>query len=310
MPTRTFPSFEAMFAAHLHADLRGMVLGRDSKPWVMTQLVLNSLTVQWGHPGAGVATQGATPPAGITFYLPTQSPLGFSGNGHHFDEFSLMINRPGDEFYIVNASSMPWFSAYIPYETLAGVGNEATTPVPSIHGVVQLPLPRIERFRSFIGQFGDAAQRVATDFESAAARKSAEQKMVSEIRDLLAVPHQVEPTFGRHAVPRRKIIRMSMDFVEQHEGEYLSVEQLAAAAGVSERTLRDAFQHYFGLAPVRFLNRRTLHQVRRALKEADPSKATVTEIATQFGVWQLGRFARDYRCLFGELPSETLHRLS
>jgi AraC family ethanolamine operon transcriptional activator len=87
------------------------------------------------------------------------------------------------------------------------------------------------------------------------------------------------------------------------------VEQLAAAAGVSERTLRDAFQHYFGLAPLRYLNRRTLHQVRSALKAADPSAATVTSIATKFGVWELGRFARDYRVLFGELPSQTLRNL-
>ena len=121
-----------------------------------------------------------------------------------------------------------------------------------------------------------------------------------------AVPVEAEHTLGRHPVPRAQIIRRSMDFADQNEGEYVSVEQLASAAGVSERTLRDAFHRYFGVGPVRYLNRRTLHQVRRALKAADPSVATVTEIATQFGVWELGRFARDYRLLFGELPSETL----
>jgi AraC family transcriptional regulator, ethanolamine operon transcriptional activator len=110
-------------------------------------------------------------------------------------------------------------------------------------------------------------------------------------------------------VPREQIIRMSIEFVDQHEGEYLSVEQLAAAAGVSERTLRDAFRRYFGVAPVRYLNWRTLHQVRRALKAADPSVSTVAGIVTQFGVWQFGRFARDYRFLFRELPSETLGHL-
>jgi len=99
-----------------------------------------------------------------------------------------------------------------------------------------------------------------------------------------------------------------MDFVDQHGGQYLSVEQLAAAAGVSERTLRDAFQQYFGVAPVRYLNRRTLNQVRKALKIADPSVNTVTEIAMQFGLWELGRFARDYCALFGEVPSETLRK--
>ena len=158
MPKRTFPSFEAMFAAHLHADLRGMVLGRDRKPWVMTQLVLNNLSVQWGRPGAGVVTQGATPPGGMTFYLPTQSPLGFSGNGHPLDEFSVMINRSGDEFYVINASSMPWFSAYIPYEALDGAGGNATT-LRSLHGFIQVPSPQMLRFRSFIGKFREAADR-------------------------------------------------------------------------------------------------------------------------------------------------------
>ena len=310
MPTRTFSSFEAFFAANLHSDLRGMILGRRRENWVMTQLVVNTLSVQWGRAGSSVVVEGAAKPGGISIFIPTESPMGVSGNGHRLDESSLMINQTGDEFCIANDSSRPWFSVYIPYETLAGTSGDATTPFPFMHGFVQVSLPSIQRFRSVIGQFNEAVQRAATDFESAAAQRAAEQKLVPEIRDLLAVPHQVEPTIGRHTVPRGQIIRRSMDFVDQHEGEYLSVEQLAAAAGVSERTLRDAFQQYVGVAPVRYLNRRTLHQVRRALKAADSSMATVTEIATKFGVWQLGRFARDYRNLFGELPSETLHQLS
>jgi transcriptional regulator GlxA family with amidase domain len=107
----------------------------------------------------------------------------------------------------------------------------------------------------------------------------------------------------KHGRPWQRTARSSQN---QHNNEHLSVEQLAAAVGVSERTLRDAFQQYFGVAPVQFLNSRTLHQVRAALKAADPPRATVTKIATQFGVWQFGRFARDYRFLFRELLSETL----
>jgi len=306
MPTRTFSSFEAMFAANLHSDLRGMVLGRDRNPWVLTQLVLNNLSVQFGRAGAGVVTQGGAKPGGVSFFLPTKSPQGVSGNGHRLDESSLVINQPGDEFYMINNSMRPWFSVYIPYETLVGSGGDATTPIPSLHGFVQVPLPRMQRFRSFIGQFGEAAHRAPRDFESSGAKNAAELKLVPEIRNLLAVPCEAGSTPGRHAVPRAQIIRKSMDFVDQHVGEYLSVEQLASAAGVSERTLRETFQQYFGVPPVRYLNRRTLHQVRSALKAADPFVATVTEIAAAFGVWELGRFARDYRVLFGELPSETL----
>jgi AraC family ethanolamine operon transcriptional activator len=308
MPTRTFSSFEAFFAANLHSDVRGMILGRRRETWVMTQLPISTLSVQWGRAGSSVVVEGAAKPCGVSIFLPTHSPLGITGNGHRLDESSLLINQTGTEFCIANDSLRPWFSVYVPYAALAADGA-ATPSLASLHGFVQVPFPRIQRFRVVIGQLGEAVQRTITDFESPAAQRAAEQKLVPEIRNLLAVPLEAECTPGRHVVPRKQITRMAMDFVGQHEGEYLSVEQLAAAAGVSERTLRDAFQHYFGLAPLRYLNRRTLHQVRSALKAADPSAATVTSIATKFGVWELGRFARDYRVLFGELPSQTLRNL-
>jgi AraC-like DNA-binding protein len=56
------------------------------------------------------------------------------------------------------------------------------------------------------------------------------------------------------------------------------------------------------------LTLRRMHLVRRALLSADRSKATVTSIVTDHGFWELGRFSVAYRALFGEAPSETLHR--
>jgi len=53
---------------------------------------------------------------------------------------------------------------------------------------------------------------------------------------------------------------------------------------------------------------RRMHPARRALRTGAPARTTVTEIATQSGFWQFGRFAGEYKSLFGETPSVTLHR--
>ena len=62
----------------------------------------------------------------------------------------------------------------------------------------------------------------------------------------------------------------------------------------------------YGISPVRYLKLRRLHQVRRALRRADGESNTVQSVAQSTGIWHLGRFAVEYRELFGESPLETL----
>jgi AraC family transcriptional regulator, ethanolamine operon transcriptional activator len=308
MPTQSFSSFEAFFDANRHACLRAMVLGPERGRWNLTNLIVNKLSVQFAQAGTNAVVEGSSQPGGVSIFLLTEGLSAMSGNGQRFDEVSLLVAQPGDEFCLAADAWRRWCSLYIPNELLASANEGAPAGAGSMRGVLQLPLHRISRFRSVIQQFDESVQRAPDALRSAAAQRAAQQKLVPEVLNVLAVPRAVEPKPGRHVVPRSQIIRRSMEFVEQHDGEYISVGRLAIAAGVSERTLRDAFQHYFGVAPVRYLNWRTLHQVRRALKAADPAAATVIEIASQFGVWQLGRFARDYRFLFGELPSDTMRK--
>ena len=49
-----------------------------------------------------------------------------------------------------------------------------------------------------------------------------------------------------------------------------------------------------------------MEAVRHALENARPGEATVTRIATDYGFFELGRFAATYTSLFGERPSDTL----
>jgi len=96
--------------------------------------------------------------------------------------------------------------------------------------------------------------------------------------------------------------------VEENAEQPIYIPELCAAIGVPERTLRVCCQEQLGMSPKRYLLLRRMNLARRALRNGSPGTTMVTEIATQNGFWQFGRFAGEYKSLFGEAPSATLHR--
>jgi AraC-like DNA-binding protein len=88
----------------------------------------------------------------------------------------------------------------------------------------------------------------------------------------------------------------------------MHLAEICAAVGASERTLRASCEEHLGMGPIRYLWLRRMHLARRALLHADPAQTTVTQIATAYGFWELGRFAVSYQSLFGESPSAALRK--
>jgi len=103
------------------------------------------------------------------------------------------------------------------------------------------------------------------------------------------------------------IVRRAQAYLDAQLGQGLipTVVEMYTAAGVSERTLQCAFRDQLGLSPSAYLRLRRLNGVRAELLTPTPD-TTVTSVATHWGFLHLGRFARAYRALFGETPSETL----
>ena len=110
----------------------------------------------------------------------------------------------------------------------------------------------------------------------------------------------------RATLTRQQVVDRVEAFLHAHLAESLPLAQLCDVAGVSERSLRNAFYDVRGMSPKRFVLRERLNEVRRALRDADATRGTVTTIATDYGFFELGRFAATYKAVFGETPSATL----
>lgn len=133
-----------------------------------------------------------------------------------------------------------------------------------------------------------------------------EQDLVSRILAAVELP---STETSRPALPLRRLaLDRALDYLRETDVSTLPMAELCAAARASQRTLEYAFRETYGLGPLAFLRRWRFHRARRELLFTVSADVTVTDVAHSIGFWHLGRFATEYRRLFGELPSETLRR--
>lgn len=93
------------------------------------------------------------------------------------------------------------------------------------------------------------------------------------------------------------------DYILAHLNENISLTDLEGIAGISRRTLQNAFKERFNCTPMQWVKEQRLLAVRRRLENAH-SKEKILAIAFEYGLIT-PRFATEYRARFGELPSET-----
>jgi AraC family transcriptional regulator, ethanolamine operon transcriptional activator len=105
---------------------------------------------------------------------------------------------------------------------------------------------------------------------------------------------------------RRESVKRVQGYIEANLREPLSLGEICQAAGASCRTLFYGFQDIMGLSPKAFLRARRLNAVRRELLQSEAAVSTIFDLASNWGFWHMGQFGRDYKAMFGELPSETL----
>lgn len=110
--------------------------------------------------------------------------------------------------------------------------------------------------------------------------------------------HHLEQT--AHALSSIEAIKAPVEFVRENFHRNITIDELAKMSFLSVSALERRFKKHLGKTPKQFINEIRLENARRMLIE---TKLPIVEIAYQCGFSEHSYFSRQFKSMFGTLPS-------
>jgi AraC-like DNA-binding protein len=230
-------------------------------------------------------------------------------SGVEMQTTNIARHGDGQSYYRRSSEFASYGSMSLPVEEMAAIGEAMAglDLTPPHDAMVITPPPaamaKLQRLHAAAGNLAEKAPEIIANPDAA---RGLEQALIEALVGCLGHQDGRESTLAQrqHATVMRRFYRV----VEENPDEPLYIPEICKAIRVSEPTLRISCREHLGMGPKRYLLLRRMHLAQRALRQARPDATSVTDIATCYGFWQLGRFAVEYQSLFGESPSATLRR--
>ena len=307
-----FCDFDAYVEAIEDAEVEMTISSLDFNRWSVHGIYLpGGMHVQTASEGAGTICLGVNPDAGCNIFVHRDGLM--LANGEEMLPGSAFVMPARSEFVLSNASAHRWYTIHVPEVLRRELGLNEYAPGKQYQRphVVRLAQPNSDLLWQQITRFLSATAAGPEISASAEASANFRTELVHTLRRSFG--QQVElPSMrrGRPVVTDRLTVARAIDAIEASQGSGLPMEELVRITGVSERSLRAGFCRYLGISPKRYMQLRALNRARKRLSRARPEELTVTRVAADLGLWDVGRFAMRYKKTFGESPSETLQSIS
>jgi len=305
-------TFDAYAENLQRANIQAILTAPQRNGWSVARCPFGRVMLEFCSEGGANITMGSSHPDVIEFRLPAAgSPDLVRVNGRPIRRDEIVIIPPGTDFIFRSSGPHKWFSVLLAinadHQSATRFSEDVIAPLGKrVSVITTMPdlLARIER--------------VATDMERNAnsvlypeVTRSAEYREQFLIDMLLsAVAKRTDEWPGsatRSWVTSQKIVHRALERIQAYN-KTTHVEDLCVAIGTTNRSLRRAFHTFFGLGPSNFLKLQQLNRVRRELLAQSVPGMTITSLLASHDIMEFGRFAGEYRTLFGELPSQTLRK--
>lgn len=279
----------------------------------VTEIHLGSVVLQYCRIAFGTLARASLHTNPVSLMVPLKIDGPAVCNGYSMSHESFLVHGNRADYYSKTPTGFEW--VLLPFKTDAVLHTIAVLtqqeppefrenclsirpPASVMKGVQRLLIDAVR-----------TAQRSPGVLTSHNALRSLEHSLQTVISTALAQSHPgFSRSYGRTKLSHSLVRRRVETYLEAHLSEPVYLADLCAATGMSERTLQLVFLESYGVSPLQYLKLRRLNLARQCLRDGTYEQAGVTGVALDCGFWELGRFAADYKALFGESPSQTLQR--
>ena len=304
----TFTEPDQMEAAHTASRAEVVPIARERLTWHVTRVELDDVwLVHVQESGPRIRYVELAQERTFLSFLVRPGPDAFV-RGVSRLPCSLIRHAQGQAFYERTSGPTNWMSLSIPTSEFMAASSALAGGDLSAPRDPQVVMPAPGKMANFLRAQTTASNLAENSphlLANAEVARALKQSLIGATVACLSDFDTCDEKWAQQT--HDTIMRRFRRVLEEHPNRPIYLPEICAAIGVPERTLRLCCQEQLAMSPKQYLMRRRMHLVRRALLAAE-AETTVTEIATRFGFWHLGRFSAGYQTIFGELPSTTLAR--
>ena len=256
--------------------------------------------------------KGNQPPGMRTFVLMEEKATPFVWRKQEMTRDRFIIFPKNCE---LDAASIEGFHIYtlslaehLVEEKLLQNEHSALTEKLKVGGVVDVKAAKLKSLRRFLRRIYSETTQQPELLAQRGFQQRLCDSLTSCIFDILDCSEE-----GRLTLPFCKqvqVVKGIESWLEETDPELYSVNGLCNALHVNERTMQRIIAKWYGVSPQQYLLAIRLNGARKDLCKGPSAKTMVTDISSHWGFCHMSYFAQLYRRQFGELPSETLRRLS